>query len=416
MAKLTLNDFFCGCGGMGMGFRNAGFTIVGAWDIDKHAVASYKANVGEHVRQADIREMRWRDIPEAIVWSFGFPCQDLSVAGKQGGMVLECVGCGHVHRVLPNEVMGNECSQCGCREHRSASRSGLFFEIMRLLDETQENNPSYVPQILVAENVKGLKPFLGVLESEFKRRGYRTYTELYNSKFWGVPQNRERYYIVGVKDADGEGFKMPEEHRDLTKIPRLSSILEQDVEEKYFIRDTKAQTVLRQAFQKIRNLGRVHAVLTPDRVEKRQNGRRAKEEDEEMFTLTAQDLHGVMVAEPKLNGEPQNYPKIDVIGLLDIPSYDHSRRVYNPEGLCPTLTGVSGGTHHIKVYDCTNYRVRKLTSIEYGRLQAFPMDAWKQVVSDSQAYKQFGNAVTVTVASAVAGEIAKYLGVRKCGR
>lgn len=103
-------------------------------------------------------------------------------------------------------------------------------------------------------------------------------------------------------------------------------------------------------------------------------------------------------------------PEIEVVGMLDISSHDHSRRVHDPEGLCPTLTAVSGGTHHIKIFDISKFRVRKLTPTEYGRLQAFPVDdGWEQVVSDSQAYKQFGNAVTVSVVAAIGGAIKNYL-------
>lgn len=87
MRKLRINDFFCGCGGMGIAFQNAGFEIAGAWDFDKYAVQSYRENVGDHVRQQDIKEMKYEDVPKADVWAFGFPCQDLSVAGKQRGMV-----------------------------------------------------------------------------------------------------------------------------------------------------------------------------------------------------------------------------------------------------------------------------------------------------------------------------------------
>ena len=95
----TLNDFFCGCGGLGLGFQNAGFKIVGAWDFDKYAVATYRENVGDHVVQADIQKMCIEDVPKADVWAFGFPCQDLSVAGKQAGIKLECADCGTVWEV-----------------------------------------------------------------------------------------------------------------------------------------------------------------------------------------------------------------------------------------------------------------------------------------------------------------------------
>lgn len=104
-------------------------------------------------------------------------------------------------------------------------------------------------------------------------------------------------------------------------------------------------------------------------------------------------------------------PGIKVVGSLGTigTTSEHNNRVHDPEGISPTATAVSGGTHHIKIFDYSRYRVRKLTPTEYGRLQAFPMDTWKQVVSNSQAYKQFGNAVTVTLAEAIGRSVISYL-------
>ena len=96
-----------------------------------------------------------------------------------------------------------------------------------------------------------------------------------------------------------------------------------------------------------------------------------------------------------------------MIGMLDIKGLETCRRVYSVDGISPTLTASEGGGHRqVKIFDTKRLRVRKLTPKEYGILQAFPMDRWKQVVSDSQAYKQFGNAVTVTLFKAIAEEIA----------
>lgn len=89
-------------------------------------------------------------------------------------------------------------------------------------------------------------------------------------------------------------------------------------------------------------------------------------------------------------------------GRLNIKGIDQIKRVYNPEGIAPTLTACGGGNTEVKILDLSKFRVRKLTPTEYGRLQAFPMESWEQVVSDSQAYKQFGNAVTVSVVTAIA--------------
>lgn len=97
-----------------------------------------------------------------------------------------------------------------------------------------------------------------------------------------------------------------------------------------------------------------------------------------------------------------------MVGMLDIKGQDQCRRVYSVNGIAPTLTtSGGGGQREVKIFDTKRLRVRKLTPKEYGILQAFPMDDWKQVVSDSQAYKQFGNAVTTTVFTAIAEEVTR---------
>lgn len=105
--------------------------------------------------------------------------------------------------------------------------------------------------------------------------------------------------------------------------------------------------------------------------------------------------------------ERTNNQGCQMVGMLDIKGQDQCRRVYSVDGIAPTLTTSGGGQREVKIFDTKRLRVRKLTPKEYGILQAFPMDDWKQVVSDSQAYKQFGNAVTTTVFTALAEEIAK---------
>ena len=102
----TVNDFFCGCGGLGLGLQKAGFKILKAWDFDRFAVQTYRENIGDHVEQADIKELHIEDIPKATAWAFGFPCQDLSVAGKQAGIKLECTDCGEVWEVDSKHYTG----------------------------------------------------------------------------------------------------------------------------------------------------------------------------------------------------------------------------------------------------------------------------------------------------------------------
>lgn len=291
-----VNDFFCGCGGMGVGFLNAGYKIAGAWDFDKYAVQSYDHNVGHHVKQADIKEMTWQDVPFAHVWAFGFPCQDLSVAGKQAGLLLKCQDCDSDFAIDPSNFTGQTtCPNCGSKNYKAASRSGCFYEIMRLIDETREHAPNSLPAVLVAENVKGLTPYIPVLTAELKQRGYIAHVKLYNSKFWNVAQNRERYYIAATRDDLPDVLQMPAQNEDPENVPKLSLFLDDNVPERFYIPNEKAQKIIEQALKRLETLGKVHATITPDRIEKRQNGRRAKDDEDPMFTLTAQDLHGVII-------------------------------------------------------------------------------------------------------------------------
>lgn len=368
LKPLTHVDFFAGCGGVGLGFKNAGFDTVAAFDFDKYAVQSYQANVHECVKQRDISKQAAEEIPESDVWTFGFPCQDLSIAGKQAGLF-------------------------------EGKRSGLFFEIMRLLDETPEECK---PKIIMAENVKGLKPYLQTLKEEYAKVGYIMYVKLFNSKYWNVPQSRERYFVVGVrKDLDKGFYRFPKEQTDF--IPKLSSVLESNVPEKYYLSDDKAQSIFsnkevaatkEQSEPKIEKLGNVNP-----------SGRGM---NGDVFyaeglapTLTTNKGEGIKIMFKE--------PSINVVGRLDIRvQKDQQARVYAPEGISPTLTAVTGGHHHIKIFDPNVFRVRKLTPREYARLQGFP-DSFKFIVSDSQLYKQFGNAVTVNVAEAIANSIKEHL-------
>ena len=150
---------------------------------------------------------------------------------------------------------------------------------------------------------------------EYERHGYTAHIERFNSKYWGVPQNRDRYAVVGTRNKKGIQFTFPEEQHEF--VPKLSDYLEKDVPEKYYLPDEKAQTIISQAMEKLEQLGKCHACITPDRINKRQNGPRAKEEDEPMFTLTAQDLHGVIVLEDGQTEESIIADISEETGLLD---------------------------------------------------------------------------------------------------
>ncbi|GHU92680.1 hypothetical protein FACS1894208_00270 [Clostridia bacterium] len=423
----TLNSFFCGCGGIDRGFKDAGFKIIGAWDFDKYAVASYKANIGKYVKQADVSEMTIDEVPKADVWSFGFPCTDLSVAGKQAGMEVACNACGEKWKVeAAVQIDKQVCPVCGAGDFKAANRSGLFFEIMRLLDEAKK--ASKRPAILMAENVKALKPLLPVLKTEYAKRGYSTYYTLLNSKYWGVAQSRERYFVVGVDERFWGRFEFSEQQTEV--IPTLSDFLDAEVPERYYVQKTRARAIIGQALARLEALGACHATLTPGRTTKRQNGRRAKEDEAPMFTLTAQDMHGVIIQTPRgknaggvhrvhptltSNACEQNNLLCELVpdGTRYASALIHSRGLETrKDGISHCIKGAEGGSSKnfvVEVAGSGSYRVRQLTPKEYGRLQGFDMTRWKQVVSNAQAYRQFGNAVTVSVSRAIGEKIIEFL-------
>ncbi len=329
-------DWFAGIGGFRRGMELAGHECVGFCEFDKYAVMSYTAMhlctqeqldylatlplkerqkeiLKEEYRNGewyanDVRSVDARSIPDSDCWCFGFPCQDISVAGKQLGF--------------------------------TGNRSSLFFRVMYLVGQLEEEKR---PAYLFIENVKNLLSVNGGwdfarLLTEMDRGWYDAEWSVLNSKYFGVPQNRERCFIVGhlrgrstaevfpVERTNGENYL----HRMTSIIGRrdgyrrntqdfdLDGVTEtQDagagggrgyhtIEVVGVTRESKVVDRTRiLSTNGINNRLRstdykdptkvAIPVLTPDRGTKRQNGRRFKEDGEEAFTLTSQDRHGVAV-------------------------------------------------------------------------------------------------------------------------
>jgi DNA (cytosine-5)-methyltransferase 1 len=395
MTRPTVNDFFCGAGGMGLGFKQAGFEIVGSWDYDKYAVDSYKHNVEDHVIQADIRDMSWEDIPAADVWTFGFPCQDLSNAGKQAGMIMICheEDCGEEF----DKLIDSRCPKCQSRNFKSKTRSGLFFEVMRLIDETAENAPERLPKFLLAENVKGLRKYIPVLKEEYEVRGYEAEVTLCNSKYWGVPQNRERYFVAGVRKEIGK-FSFPEEQRE--NIPKLFSVLETDVDERYYMNPNKAAEIIQKAVDVLRIREATSKGYAEATVGDSINISHPKSQ-------TRRGRVGKQVAQTLLTGQEQ-VVVTDIQGVFTTP--DGLAYCCDANYFKGTSPGDIGNARRTQVIEGEepNFRVRRFTPREFGRLQGFP-DNYEIIVSDAQFYKQMGNAVTVNVAAAIAAKIKDFL-------
>ncbi len=448
-------DFFAGIGGFRRGMELAGHECVGFCEFDKFATASYismhllteeqrktledipikkrqKEILKEEYRNGewyanDIRRVYAGDIPKADCWCFGFPCQDISVAGKQAGF------------------QGN--------------RSSLFFRVMYLIGQLKEEDK---PAYLFIENVKNLLSVNGGwdfarLLIEMERQGYDAEWQVLNSKDFGVPQNRERCFIIGhlrgrstskvfpIEGTDGKNSVQIIGHRDgyrrntqvfapdgITEtldtgqgggrghhvaLPCFIDLSYQETELTNKARCLQARYNKGIANHKAEVSGVAIPVLTPDRAEKRQNGRRFKEDGEPMFTLTGQDRHGIAieVKEATKQGYAECRVGIDSVNF-SMPN-SKTRRGRVGQEIANTLdTSCDQGIFVQVSEELTVYAVwyekyqcyiaiRKLTPKECFRLQGWSDDYFEKaqfVNSDSQLYKQAGNGVTVTVIEAIA--------------
>lgn len=199
MSKLRVFEAFCGVGSQRMALRNLGIDheVVGVSEIDKFALKSYEAIHGDCTNFGDISKIDPSDLPNMDLFTYSFPCQDLSVAGKQAGL-------------------------------GEGTRSGLLYECEKVIEAKR-------PKYLLLENVKNLvgKKFKGDFDKwleYLESLGYSNYWKVLNAKHYGVPQNRERVFVVSILN-DKKGYEFPEPVK-LDKAIR--DILEDEVDEKYY--------------------------------------------------------------------------------------------------------------------------------------------------------------------------------------
>lgn len=368
-------DLFSGIGGFRLGLERAGHEPVSWVEIDKFARKSYQAmydTTGEWTA-TDINKVtdeEWSEFNGTVeLISGGFPCQSFSIAGKREGFL--------------NKTKGT-----------------LFFEVARAVKQIQ-------PRFVFLENVKGLlnhdkgNTFRTILNT-FDELGYDVQWRVLNSKDFGVPQNRERVYIIGHLRGDSgrEIFSIFGENGEVNQanVKQIGNISDSNSfggnpqTGRVYSEDGLSQTL-----NTMQGGGRepkvAIPVLTPDRVNKRQNGRRFKENGDPSFTLTAQDKHGVMVKKATKKG----YDTAIVGDSINIAQPNSkTRRGRVGHGIANTLvTGSEQATL------TSEYHIRKLTPRETWRLQAFPDELFDKAqqagLSDSQLYKQAGNSVTVNV-------------------
>lgn len=334
MEKLKSIDLFAGIGGIRLGFEQAfgekiETVFVSEWDTS--CQKTYRANFKDGFDIAgDITKIDEKDIPSFDICLAGFPCQAFSIAGKRKGFRDDLKG---------------------------MSRGTLFFDVARICD-------LHKPKVIFCENVKGLmnhdrgltfKVILGTLE----QIGYKIFSWLLNSKDFGVPQNRERVYIVAFrKDIAPKEFTPPE---GVDEQKCIEDILDAaPIPSKYYLSDVYLETLKRHRTYH-ESLGHGFGYEIRD----------------------VKGIAGTIVCGGM--GRERN---------LIIDAREHS--------MIP-MTKIKGKIN--------NENIRKMTPREWARLQGFP-DSFKLPLADTQMYKQFGNSVTVPVIKAIAEKVKEYLNGR----
>ena len=275
---------------------NIDYELVAFSEIDKYATKSYCAihGVDESMNLGDITKVDENSLPKDIdLITYGFPCQDISLAGKQKGMF---------------------------NDDGTQTRSGLFFEALRIIEATK-------PKIAIAENVKNLtgkkfkEQFELVLKS-LEEAGYSNYWKVLNAKDYGIPQNRERVFIISIRKDIDKGYEFPE---PFPLQLRLKDMLDDEVDESFYISDERTKSLQRDLINK--------DTLMLDVCQYRREGH-PREYNEVSPTLSARDYKD---------------PRLIQVGNLDIKGQDIVKRVYSSDGLSPTLTNMQGGNRQPKV-------------------------------------------------------------------
>jgi len=325
MNEIKFIDLFGGIGGFHHGLAKASERFRCAWycEKDKYAVQTYNKNFKENYRPTDITKVKAKDIPDFDMLCGGFPCQSFSIAGKRNGF--------------------------------QDTRGTMFFEICRLVKEKK-------PSILLLENVKGLlsadygRCFATIL-LQLDELGYDVEWQVLNSKNFGVPQNRERVFIIGHLRGNGGQQVFPLRQNDERLVERSDET-------------TNVRTL-----QGGGHSGGRHSGMTL--------------------------IHNLFprTGDPKIGGTGH-------LKKIDTCSYAHD--THNSQAIEVNNAIRSGGRGSLDrhQWDLVNSgnSIRRLTPVECERLQGYP-DNWTEGVSDTQRYKQLGNAVTTNVIQAIGIEI-----------
>lgn len=390
MNKPTVISLFSGCGGMDLGFINSGFEIVYANDIFKDAITTYQKNIGNHIENKSILEVKSEDLPNNVdIVIGGFPCQGFSIANKN--------------------------------RNSKDTRNFLYLEMLRIIKDKQ-------PLFFVAENVKGIlsldngKVFEMIL-NDFKQLGYEVSYKLLNAANYGVPQNRERIIIIGnrinvsnpyptithqnnilkdcitVKDAIGFLYDVPfsknvinidgnkiYNHIGNTNVSDTCFVREFDVSQNdiadYIKLNLKKNNMSSKKLIDI--LGDDYKYMVGHWLRKDKSG----------SIPTPNDwlkLKEILNFDDTFDKQVTSFKEKDI-------TFEQSLRISNWDTPSDTITATSPEIHPNKM--------RRLSVRECAIIQSFPND-FIFYGSINNMYKQIGNAVPILLAEKIANEIYK---------
>ena len=429
---IKLLSLFSGIGAFEKALERQGieYQLVNYCEIDKYASKSYSLihNVSEQMNLGDITKIDTLDMDDNVDFiTYGFPCQDISLAGKQKGF----------------------------EQNSELTRSGLFFEALRIIEGTK-------PKVAICENVKNLtskrfsKEFSIVLQS-LEEAGYNNYWQVLNAKDYGIPQNRERVFIVSIrKDIDNGSFEFP---KPFELELRLKDMLEDQVDEKYYLSediqkrfkftdDTFTKSIVGTTKPDFRTIGQRDLVYQENGV---MGALVATDYKQPKQILETKRLGGVFDTEKSKHQAGSVWDKDGLSPTLDtmqggwrqpciiddndtyvnkkyrefVDENGYVPDMFNPyhktevKEIAPTQTTYCGSTtSSATVLVNTNaikdeqksLRIRKLTPRECFRLMGFDDSDFDKVegnLSDTQLYKQAGNSIVVNVLEEIYKELFK---------
>ena len=470
---IKLLSLFSGIGAFEAALRRGGyqFETVNYCEIDPYASKAYSQihGISEDFNLHDVRQVNTLLMDNVNLMTWGWPCQDISVAGKQRGFT---------------DSDGNR------------TRSGLFFEGLRILETLQ-------PEYAIAENVKALtgKKFTAEFETvltSLDKAGYNNYWKVLNAKDFGVPQNRERVFIISIrKDIDTGTFKFPE------KQPlelRVKDMLEPEVDEKFYINSDRAKKLIEKITatpeivgggieNRIKTIGHLgtggqkgwvfnsngisrclaatdykdptkivetktmikitEPVICASRGRNPDNpgDRTTGAPNEQRLEVNSKGISNTLttvqkdnlIIEPKIKnigsinghqsgnvlhqdsdlspcllvaGHVEPLKIMQVGNIVDNKNFENPQRgrIYDPDGLAPALNTVPGGGLEPKFIEKrVEYRIRKLTPRECFRLMGFTDNDFDKIkgISNTQLYKMAGNSIVVNVLEAIFKQLFK---------